>query len=105
LPSDFFLSPEAATTPYLAALSQWANDPAQQFHSHAISTFLSSADYLLVAQARQREFVVVTQEQPDPNARRRIVIPTACLHLGVTFISPFELMRREGLRLVLASNT
>lgn len=104
LPHTFFLSPDAATAPYLAALSQWANDPSLQFHTNAISTFLRSADYLLVAQARQHGFVVVTQERPDPNARKRIVIPEACQYLAVPFISPFECMRREGLRLVLGNN-
>jgi predicted nucleic acid-binding protein len=102
LSSTFFLSPEATTAPCLAALSRWANDPAQAFHPNAISVFLSSADYLLTAQARQHGFTVVTQERPDPLARKRIVIPAACHHLGVDFISPFELMRREGLRLVLS---
>lgn len=104
MPHTFFLSPDAATAPYLAALSQWANDPSLQFHTNAISTFLRSADYLLVAQARQHGFVVVTQERPDPNARKRIVIPEACQYLAVPFISPFECMRREGLRLVLGNN-
>lgn len=73
----------------------------QRFHPNAIATFLRSADYLLVAQAAQHQFVVVTQERSDPNSRKRIFIPEACQHLGVQFISPFELMRREGLRLIL----
>ncbi len=101
LPATFFLSPEATTTTYLAALSRWASDPSQRFQSNAIATFLRSADYLLIAQAAQHQFIVVTQERPDPNARKRIVIPEACDCLGVPYISPFELMRREGLRLVL----
>ena len=56
---------------------------------------------LLIAQAAQEQFTVVTQERPDALARKRIVIPEACQHLGVHFISPFELMRQEGLRLIL----
>lgn len=101
LPRTFFLSPDAVSAPYLAELSRWANDPQQRFLPNAISDFLRSADFLLIGQARQLGFTVVTQERPDPYARKRIVIPVACRYLGVDFIDPFELMRREGLRLVL----
>lgn len=100
-PRTFFLSPESETTPYLAMLSAWANDPAQGFRSNAVSDFLRSADYFLIAQAKQHGFTVVTHERPDPNSRKRIVIPEACHYLGVDFAPPFEFMRREGLRLSL----
>lgn len=101
LPRSFFLSPGDGTILHLEALSQWAYDSKQQFRPNAITEFLGKADYLLIGQARQLKFTIVTQEQLHPNARNRILIPVACQRFGVRCINSFEFMRQEGLKLVL----
>lgn len=102
-PPSFFLSPDTAALPHFASLSQWAANPQQGFTQPAVSVFLAAADYSLVAQAKALSYTVVTHERPDPFAKKRILIPNACQALAVSFISPIEFMRSEGLRLVLDS--
>lgn len=75
-----------------------ANEPA------AISTFLQVADYYVVAQAHAGRHTVVTHEVPSASTKR-IKIPDACIGLGVTCVTPYEMLRRERARFVLGSNT
>lgn len=48
---NFFLRPDAAILPSLAAVSNWAVD--QRYEPSAVNTFLQIADYYLVAQDRK----------------------------------------------------
>jgi hypothetical protein len=99
LPIGFFLSSGPSTVPHLTTLAQWANDSSRYLPT-AKATFLSSADYYLVAQAREVGAVVVTHELPS-ESQKRIKIPEAAAHLGVRVMSPFEVMRVEGAVLAL----
>jgi hypothetical protein len=59
------------------------------------------ADAYVVALARMRNGIVVTQETPAAekrNPRRTHFIPDVCRELGITCISLLGLMRREGWR-------
>ena len=94
----FFLAPDAAAFPALAAVSNWANG--QDYAPAAVSTFLQVADYYLVAQAQAGGHTVVTHEVPSASTRR-IKIPDACIGLGIKFMTPFEMLRRERARFVL----
>ena len=94
----FFLRPDAAVLPALAAVSNWANS--QAYTPAAVSTFLQVADYYLVAQAQAGGHAVVTHEVPSASARK-IKIPDACLGLGIKFMTPYEMLRRERARFVL----
>jgi hypothetical protein len=58
LPDSFFISPDAATVPHFSAVSNWTRN--QNYHAPAITTFLQTADYYLVAQALQGGHRVVT---------------------------------------------
>lgn len=93
-PADFAVAANASTQPSLRRLSEWV--VSGNFTAGALSAFLSSADYYLVAQAHELQFTVVTNETPDPNSRKRVKIPDACNALGVRWISPFTMLRREG---------
>jgi hypothetical protein len=94
----FFLRPDAAALPALAAVSTWANG--QKYTPAAVSTFLQVADYYLVAQAQAGAHTVVTHEVPSAS-ERKIKIPDACLGLGIKFMTPYEMLRRERARFVL----
>ena len=98
LGDGFFLRPDASAFPALAAVSAWANG--QEYTPAAVSTFLQVADYYLVAQAQAGGHVVVTHEIPSASVRR-IKIPDACIGLGIRFITPYEMLRRERARFVL----
>jgi len=94
----FFLPPDDAVLPALARVSAWATG--QTYEPAAIATFLQVADYWLVAHALAHGFAVVTHEVPSESTRK-IKIPNACVGLGLTCVSPYEMLRRERARFVL----
>ena len=96
----FFLRPDASVFPALAAVSAWANG--QGYTAAAVSTFLQVADYYLVAQAQAGRHTVVTHEVPSAS-NRKIKIPDACIALGIKFMTPFEMLRRERAKFVLGA--
>lgn len=96
----FFLPPDDAVLPSLAEVSAWATG--QNYEPAAIATFLQVADYWLVAHAKAHDFVVVTHEVPSDSVRK-IKIPNACIGLGITCMSPYEMLRRERARFVLGA--
>lgn len=101
MPPTFGLPVTGATAPSLAATSQWvAGQP--QFTPAARSEFLRVADYFLVAQGAELNFTVVTHERPDPAAKRRIKIPDACAGVGVSYMTPWQVLRAEGVKFIVA---
>lgn len=96
---SLFAETDARVVPSLQQLSAWATGAG--FEPAAVSTFLQVADYYLVAHAHAHGHVVVTHEVID-NSRKRIKIPSACLALGVRYTSPFQMLRAENARFVLA---
>lgn len=94
----FFLPPDADVLSVFPRLSQWANG--HGFRPAAVSTFLQAADYWLVAHAAAHGHVLVTHEQPS-NEISRIKIPNACVAMGVQFMNPYQMLRRERARFVL----
>jgi Domain of unknown function (DUF4411) len=94
----FFLRPDPALLPALAATSAWAT--AQNYEPAAINTFLQVADYYLVAHALAHAHTVVTHEVAA-DTRRRVKIPNACIGLGVKCMTPFEMLRHERARFIL----
>ncbi|MBI1292237.1 DUF4411 family protein [bacterium] len=100
--AEFFVPPDAKTMGSLRAVSNWATG--QNYEPTAVSTFLQLADYYLVGQALASGWIVVTHEIPSPSIRK-IKIPDACLGLGVTCMTPYEMLRRERARFVLGINS
>jgi hypothetical protein len=96
--ATFFLPPDSAVLPALATVSTWATS--QSYEAAAIATFLQVADYWLVAHALAHGITVVTHEVPAQTTRK-IKIPNACIGLGLTCITPYEMLRRERARFVL----
>jgi len=94
----FFLRPDAAVFPALAAVSAWAGG--HHYEPSAVSTFLQVADYYLVAQAHAGTHTIVTHEIPSASTRK-IKIPDACIGLGVKCMTPYEMLRRERARFIL----
>ena len=98
-PQTFFLHPNSGALPSLRATSQWAMGAG--YEQTAVNTFLQVGDYYLVAQALALGFTVVTHEIAG-NSRKKIKIPDACIGLGVRHMSPFQMLRTERARFVLA---
>lgn len=96
--SGFFLRPDKTVFPALAEVSNWATG--QQYEPSAVNAFLQVADYYLVAHAKAGNHTVVTHEIPSASTRK-IKIPDACIGLGIKFMTPYQMLRRERARFVL----
>lgn len=102
LPSD-----DADTMAALPAVFAWAqaqaNPQGQQFYkAPAIRQFHASlADPYLIAYASVHNHTIVTCESDNPANRIKVLIPVVCNGLGVNWLTPFDMLRREQVRFVL----
>lgn len=96
----FFLPLDNAVVPALPRVSTWAST--QNFTPAAVNTFLSVADYWLIAHALAHGHTVITHEKPS-DGLRQIKIPNACIGVGAPYMTLFEMLRRERARFVLAA--
>ena len=94
----FFLKPEVTLLPALGEVSTWATGT--DYEPAAVNTFLQAADYFLVAHGLAYGDTVVTHEVAA-GSKKRIKIPDACISLGVKFMTPFAMLRKERARFVL----
>ena len=98
---QFFVPVDGSSVGSLRAVSQWTTG--QNYEPAAIANFLQVADYYLAAQAHAGGHIVVTHEVPS-SSKRKIKIPDVCIGLGITCMTPFEMLRRERARFVLGRN-
>ncbi|HDP99943.1 MAG TPA: DUF4411 family protein [bacterium] len=96
--TDFFLTPDTRTAGQFERVSNWATS--QNYEPAAVSTFLQVGDYYLITHALAHGFTLITHEVPA-NTTKKIKIPNACIGLGIKFMSPYEMLRREKARFVL----
>lgn len=92
---NLFLSETSSLAGSLAVIAQWVSDQ-KKFKPAALTTFLRSADYYLIAEAHARGYAVVTREKSEPDSKKRVMIPDVCKAVGVTCISPFDLLEQGG---------
>lgn len=98
----FFRPVDQGTTRHFRDLTTWATS--QNFTQAALTEFTgTNADYLLVAYACEHQHTVVTHERSQPNARSRVLIPDACLAMGVRTADTFQMLRRTGAQLGLSA--
>jgi len=95
----FFLKPDSAILPALGRVSAWATS--QSYEPAAVNTFLQVADFYLVAHALAHGQTVVTHEIASASTKK-IKIPNACIGLGIKCMTPFEMLRHERARFILA---
>jgi Domain of unknown function (DUF4411) len=98
-PASFRIAAGPNDQASLRAIAQWATNA--HFTQGAVSDFLQRADYYLVGQAATLGYTVVTQETSDSTSRRRVKIPDACSAVGVSSMTPFNMLRAEKARFVL----
>ncbi len=99
---DFFRPLGAETVPALGRVATWVSE--QDYTAPAINTFMQVADYFLVAEALAGGHLVVTHEVPSASTRR-IKIPDVCIGLGIGCLTPFDMLRRESARFILAASS
>jgi hypothetical protein len=71
----------------------------RQFFDYAKEEFARGADGWLVAYAKAKGCVVVTNETFQPSIRRKVKIPNVCQAFGIPCINTFEMLRAVGIRL------
>ncbi|EKJ87676.1 uncharacterized protein DUF4411 [Leptospira meyeri] len=93
-----FRNTDTSVLSQLGRVSLWATS--QNYEPGAISTFYESADYYLIGHAMAQSSAIVTHEVPSTSTKR-IKIPNVCAGLGISFLNPFEMLRRERANFVL----
>ena len=96
--TTFFLRPDEGVVEAFGAVSQWVHSAG--YEPAAISTFLQVADYYLIAHALAYKSIVVTHEVPADTGKK-VKIPNVCIGLGIGHMTPYEMLRREGVKFVL----
>lgn len=94
---SIFRAIDDAVTPKLTELSSWAIGA--NYKPSAVEEFLRVADYYLVAYAAAHGHTVVTHEEPQESAKKRILIPNACLAMGVPYCNTFNMLRDRTVKL------
>lgn len=81
-------------------IMNWAYEQSQ-FADAAKAEFarLDNADAWLVAYAKAKGYLLVTDELFDPNVKRRIPIPNVCGAFDVEYLGTFDMLRALGVRL------
>lgn len=98
--NGLFLRTDPRTVSQFSQVSLWVTE--QHYEPAAINTFLQVADFYLVAHALAGGHAVVTHEVPA-NSTKRIKIPNVCIGLGLRFMTPYEMLRREHARFILGN--
>lgn len=98
---QFFRPMDSGTTSHFPQLTAWASS--REYTAAAITEFVgNTADFYLVAFAREHGHTVVTHEGPQPLAKKRVLIPDACVAMTVPFADTFTMLRNSGARLELS---
>lgn len=98
LPRDFFLSTEEpAVASAYGDIMLWVQRNAQYF-DRAKAKFATEADGWLVAYAMVNNVQLVTNEQPHPEARNRVLLPDVCTQFDVTYQDTFAMLKALRVR-------
>jgi hypothetical protein len=97
---DMFIATDTRAAFEFGKVSEWTME--QNYEPTAIHTFFQVADFFLIAHVLTGGYVVVTHEV-YANSTKRIKIPNVCIGLGLRFMTPYEMLRREQARFVLGS--
>lgn len=98
LPAGFFLDTdgEEVTSTY-ADIMLWVQRNPQYF-DRAKAKFATEADGWLVAYASVHNAVVVTNEQPRPESRNRVLLPDVCVQFDVVYRDTFFILKELAVR-------
>jgi len=69
-----------------------------QYSDGAKAKFATEADGRLVAYAKVHDLKVVTQEQPRPESRSRVLLPDVCKQFQVRYQDTFAMLKVLGAR-------
>lgn len=98
LPAAFFFDSEAenVSAAYTEVMLWVQRSP--RFFDRAKAKFATEADGWLVAYSMVNGTVVVTNEQPRPDSRNRILLPDVCVQFNVPYRDTFVMLRELTVR-------
>lgn len=98
LPPGFFVdTDEEAVADAYGQVMLWVQRNPQYF-DHAKAKFATEADGWLAAYAMVHSVTVVTNEQPRPQSRNRILLPDVCLQFAVRYADTFSMLHDLAVR-------
>lgn len=97
LPSTFWLEPTDSSVEAMTRVTAWTMHKDRLYTEAARKEFLRVADYFLLSEALGGNHVVITREQSAPLAKKRVLIPDACIAFHVPYEDPFKLYQKLGL--------
>ena len=100
LGAKFFLKPDETVLKALAEVSLWINE--KDYTDVAKNIFLQGADYYLIAQAKAKEYTIVTHERPS-DSKNKIKIPDVCIGFQIKCMTVYEMLKTERARFILKS--
>lgn len=94
LPPDFFKDSTTVLNAY-AQVVNWAMSKKGHYQQRALNEFLDAdeADAWLVAYALEHGLSIVTYEVSEPNTKKKIKIPEACIPFSISFVNTIEMLR------------
>jgi hypothetical protein len=95
---NLFRKTDVRVVEKFGAISDWAIN--HNYEQGAISIFLQTADFYLIAHTMAEDYMLVTHELPS-NSVKKIKIPNVCIGLKLSFTTPYEMLRREKAKFVL----
>jgi Domain of unknown function (DUF4411) len=99
VPAAFFYdSNDADVSAAFADVMLWVQRSTQYF-DRAKAKFATEADGWLVAYSMVHGTVVVTNEQPRPDSRSRVLLPDVCLQFRVPYKDTFVMLRDLAVQL------
>ena len=98
LPDEFFLPTDSKDVlNAFAEVMLWVQR-SSQYTEPAKAKFATEADGWLVAYARVHQGIVVTNEQPRPDSRSRILLPDVCAKFDVENYNTFTMLKELKVR-------
>jgi hypothetical protein len=103
LPAGFFHSTQTKSViDAYTEIATWVQR-STQYMDHAKAKFATEADGWLVAYSMVHGTTVVTNEQPSPGSKNRVMLPDLCNQFGVSSKNTFSMLRSLGTKLELRS--
>jgi hypothetical protein len=94
-PQNFFISLTPKVIEKYQETQDWARKE-NRYTEAALKTFADVADAYLVATAAANKMTLVTYEESNPQAKKRVLIPDVCNGLGVRYCNLNTVLRELG---------
>jgi hypothetical protein len=89
-------STSQAVAEQVAEIGRWMNSV--PFRAHVQAEFMDGADPFLAGTAQVRGDTIVTLETFDAACRKKVKLPNACQHLGVSYETTYQMLSRLNAR-------